>query len=94
MIYISDTLRITKLDDNCLQLEAYKPVTSKKHGTTTMQWKWLGYYGDVKTALMGALKKQLFDCADEEIEVKNLIERIEQAENNILKAIANSHNKT
>lgn len=87
MIYITDTLRISKLDDNCLQLEGYKPVTSKKHGTTTMQWKWLGYYGDLKSALGGALKKQLFDLPEEELTAEDLFARIEIAEQNVLNAI-------
>lgn len=83
MIYITDTLRISKLDDNCLQLEEYKAVTSKKHGTTVKKWCRLGYYGDIRSALVGALKKQLFDTANEELQLKDLIERIDIAVKNI-----------
>lgn len=86
MIYITDTLRISKLDDNCLQLEGYKEVVSKKHGTTAQKWCRLGYYGDIRSALVGAFKKQLFDTADEELQLKDLVERIDAAVKNIQNA--------
>lgn len=85
MIYITDTLRISKLDDNCLQLEGYKEVASKKHGTTVKKCCRLGYYGDIRSALVGAFKKQLFDTADEKLQLKDLIERIDSAVENIRK---------
>ena len=53
MIYITDTLRISKVDDNCLQLEEFKEATSKKTGKTSKQWRWIGYYGNVKEACAG-----------------------------------------
>ena len=87
MIYITDTVRISKVDENCLQIETYVPITSKKTRQTTMQWKWVGYYGDLRGALVGVLRKQLFNTADEEIRLNDLIERIDTATASILKAI-------
>jgi len=87
MIYISDTLRVSKLDDICLQIEMYESVTSKKTHETTMQWKWAGYYGDLKSALYGALKKQLLKTVDEELSLNEVIDKITAAENNIIKAV-------
>ena len=86
MIYITNTLRISKLDDNCLQLEGYKEVISKKHRTSIQKWCRIGYYGDIRSALVGAFKKQLFDTADEELQLKDLVERIDAAVNNIQNA--------
>ena len=83
MIQITEKLRIVQADDKNLALEELKDVTSKKSQTTNKQWCWCGWYGDLKTALLGALHKQLFDSAEEELEIKGLIERIEKVENYI-----------
>lgn len=83
MIQITEKLRIVRLDDKNLAIEELKDVTNKKTQTTNKQWCWCGYYGDLKTALLGVLHKQLFDSAEEELEIKGLIERIEKVENNI-----------
>lgn len=87
MIYITDTLRISKLDGMCLQLEQYKNVVSKKTGKETMQWKGIGYYGELSHALSGAFKKQLFETAEEELTLSELIIRIKEIEDNIKKVI-------
>lgn len=86
MIYINDKLRISKVDDNCLQIEALKETTSKSTKEISLKWMWQGYYGDLRSAMLGVLKKQLFDTAGEEIQLKNIISRIESAEKNILGA--------
>ena len=88
MIYITDTVRISKIDENCLQIETYVPVTSKKTRQTTMQWKWVGYYGDLRGALVGVLRKQLFNTADEQLKLEEIIEKINTAEENILRAVS------
>ena len=83
MIQINNKLRIRQADDKNLALEELKDVTSKKSQTTNKKWRWCGWYGDLRTALLGALHKQLFDSAEEELEIKDLVKRIETAENNI-----------
>lgn len=80
-------MRISRVDDKCLQLETYVPVTSKKTKETKTQWRWCGYYGDVKSALLGALRKELFLEAGADISIRKLVERIESAERNIIRAI-------
>ena len=87
MIYITDTLRISRVDENCLQLEVYAPVTSKKTRQTKTQWRWCGYYGDVKSALLAALRKEMSSEASTESSIQKLLDRIDAAENRILKAI-------
>lgn len=83
MIQITDKLRIRRADDKNLVIEELRDVTSKKSQTTNKQWCWCGYYGDLKTALLGVLHKSLLDSAEEELQIKNVIEKIESVENNI-----------
>ena len=96
MIYINDKLRISKVDERCLQIEKYKTVEKKENGRKTGEilnrWEWAGFYGDIKSALIGVLRKQLFDSTDEELTLKQLIEKIDAAENEILKAVKNGQN--
>lgn len=83
MIQINNKLRIRRADDRNLVIEEFRDVTDPKAKTTNKQWCWCGWYGDLKTALLGVLHKQLFDSAEEELQIKDLIERIEKVENYI-----------
>lgn len=86
MIYINSNLRIRKLDEQCLCVEQYAKSFNKKTKEDVTLWKFCGYYGDIQSAIRGILKKQLFDTADEEITLKDLVSRIENAERNIMRA--------
>lgn len=90
MIYINDTLRITKVDELNLQLEHYRTYTLKD-GTVKHGWKRIGYYGDIKTALLGALKKELFDCATNEMTLKEVLTKIDTTRNEIISAVDRLH---
>lgn len=46
-----------------------------------------GWYGDLKSALKGIVNKQLFDLADTETTLNNLIFQIDEINNNINKII-------
>lgn len=83
MIQITDKLRIRRADDRNLVIEEFRDVTDPKAKTTNKQWCWCGYYGDLKTALLGVLHKALLDSAEEELQIKDLIKRIEKVENYI-----------
>lgn len=83
MIQITEKLRIVKADDKNLALEELKDVTSKKSQTTNKQWCWCGYYGDLKTALLGVLHKFLLDSVEEELQIKDVVAKIETVENDI-----------
>ena len=87
MIYINEKLRIRKTDDYNLQLEEYRKGINPKTKEETYSWKWVGYYGDLKSALSGVLKKQLFDTADEEILLKDLVAKIDVAQQNIMNGV-------
>ena len=86
MIYINDTLRITKLDEVNLQLETYKTYTLRD-GTVKHAWRRVGYFGDLKSALLSALTKELYDCASNEMTLKEVITKIDTARNEIVSAI-------
>ncbi len=94
MIYINNTLRIRRLDDRNLQLEEYRKP-SEKSGTikeNTEKWRWCGYYGDLKSALLGALSKQLFDSTQNEMTIKEVIAKIDEARAEIVQAIGELKN--
>lgn len=93
MIYINDTLRITKLDEVNLQLEQYRTY-SLRDGTVKHSWKRVGYYGDLKTALLGALSKELFDCPTNEMTLKEVLAKIDKTREEIINAVALLENKT
>ena len=83
MIYLNDKLRIRKFDEQCLELEVYRKSKSKKTGEESMQWKGCGYYGDLKSALNGALKKKLFDSVENEMQIEEIVALIEKTREEI-----------
>ena len=87
MIQITDEIRITKCDKLNLQLEVLETV-NKKDGTVAYEWKWNGYYGDLKSAIGGVLKHCLMELATEEISsLSQLIERIDNIDKELKKAV-------
>ena len=93
MIYINNTLRIRKLDDGKnLQLEEYREGKDTHKGKASTKWRWCGYYGDLKSALLGALSKQLFDSAQNEMTIKEVISKIDKARADIIQAIGELKN--
>lgn len=84
MIQINDKLRIRKLDDKNLIIEEYNDkIINPKTKEESSGWQWRGYYGDLKSALLGILKKELFDSSEENLQLKDIITKIEAIENNI-----------
>lgn len=87
MIQINEKIRITKCDKLNLQLETLEPV-NKKDGTVANEWKWNGYYGDLKSAIGGVLKYLLMELSNEEITtLSELIERIDTIDKELKKAV-------
>ena len=87
MIQITEKIRITKCDKINLQLEVLEPV-NKKDGTVAYEWKWKGYYGDLKSAINGVLKHRLVELATEDIStLSELIERIDKIDKELKKAV-------
>lgn len=88
MLQINQKLRLVKQDENNLVLEELKDVQTKNNGIV-QKWQWYGYYGSVKGALTSALHKILFDSVEQKMEIKELIELIDMAEQDIINAIKN-----
>jgi hypothetical protein len=87
MIQINEKIRITRLDKLNLQLEVLEPV-NKKDGKVANEWKWNGYYGDLKSAINGVLKHCLMELSTEEITtLSELIERIDTIDKELKKAV-------
>jgi hypothetical protein len=87
MIQINEKIRITKCDKLNLQLEVLEPV-NKKDGTVAYEWKWNGYYGDLKSAIGGVLKHCLMELATEDIKtLSELVERIDTIDKELKKAV-------
>ena len=92
MIQITDKIRIKRLDKINLQLEVLEPV-NKKDGTVAYEWKWNGYYGDLKSAINGVLKHCLMELATEDIKtLSELIERIDNIDKELKKAVEGCEN--
>ena len=84
MIQINNNIRIVRRDDKNLAIEKYDLVTNSKTNESHYEWRWVGYYGDVKSALLGVLKHSLLDSAEEELTIKDIVRKIEQVEKEIL----------
>ena len=76
MILINDKTRIVKVDYNNLAIEELKTVTNKQN-ESYQAWCRCGYYGSLRSALIGVLDKELFNCADEELTLQQLVKKIE-----------------
>ncbi len=89
MIYINENLRIKRLDRCSLALEEFRSPAAENSRTRDKKPKWFvcGYYGDLKSALFGALNKQLFDCVENEIELCSVVEIIDKARKDIVKSL-------
>ena len=87
MIYINEKLRISKLDERNLELQEYRKCVNPKTKEEVWSWKWCGYYGDLRTACLGALSKIMFDYADEEMNLKEVLAKIDEAREQIANAV-------
>lgn len=92
MIYINEKLRISKLDEYNLQLEEYRKGINPKTKEEVWSWKWCGYYGDLRTACLGALSKIMFDYAEEELPLKEVLAKIDLAREQIANAVKGVQN--
>ena len=90
MIYINEKLRISKFDEHNLQLEEYRKGVNPFTKEEVWNWKWCGYYGDLKTALLGALKYKLFASVEEELDLQEVLAKIEEARQSIINAVEQS----
>lgn len=89
MLQIGKEWRIRELDDRNLIVERLETVISHKDKTTRLDWVHKGYHGNLKSAV----KKVLRDATkravghEERVALEQLVERIEEAERNIVEAV-------
>lgn len=82
------------MDERCLLVEVLREAIDKRKGTTTVKWMPEGYYGNLKGALVSVLSKKLFDTADEETKLTNIVRKINAAQKEIEDAINAKLNAT
>lgn len=88
MIQITDKIRITRLDKVNLELQEYRKKVDPKTKNERYDWCRVGYYGDLKSAINGALKYCLNELTTEEIStLSELIERIDNIDKELKKAV-------
>lgn len=86
MIYINSKTRIVPCDDNNLKLERVKTVR-KKNGETSQEWVFCGWYSRLDQAFSAVLRKELFETAKEQLTLNELYDKIQEAENKILRSV-------
>ena len=71
MIQVTENIRIAKADERNLQLEVLRQIKTKDG----MVEKWCadGFYGDLKSALLGAVRRYGLTLADEDLDIKYAI---------------------
>lgn len=88
MIQINDKIRIVRFDKLNLELQEYRKKVDPKTKNERYDWCKVGYYGDLKSAINGALKYCLMELATEEIKtLSELIERIDNIDKELKKAV-------
>ena len=89
MIQINEKLRIRKVDNMNLELEEYRCIVDKKTKAERYDWMWVGYYGDLRSALGGAIKRCAMSLADEDLQgIKAVMERLDKIESDVKNAIS------
>ncbi|MBK0347873.1 hypothetical protein JDW15_04340 [Aerococcaceae bacterium zg-ZJ1578] len=56
---ITDNLRIKRLDDKNLVLEQYVDSVHPKTKAVTKKWKFVGYFGSVRSALQCVVEREM-----------------------------------
>lgn len=88
MIQINEKVRIAKHDALNLELQEYRKKVDPKTKNERWDWCWLGFYGDLKSAIGGVLKHCLMQLSTEEIKtLSELIERIDNIDKELKKAV-------
>ena len=88
MIKINDKIRIVRFDKLNLELQEYRKKVDPKTKNERYDWCKVGYYGDLKSAIGGALKYCLMELSKEDIKtLSELIERIDTIDKELKKAV-------
>lgn len=83
---IGNNIRIRKENEMSLVVET-RYNRKKRTGEISTEWEIIGYYTNLKQALLSILYKKIFKEVTEEKDIKSLLNAIEKAENAIINAI-------
>ena len=90
---INNKVRIRKLDASNIVVETLEIIqvgkAGQRDGTTREDWQIAGYYGTVEHALIGAQKVMLEKKIEENPTVKEMLDKIKESKEQILKAVKN-----
>ena len=88
MIQINDKVRIVRFDKLNLELQEYRKKVDPKTKNERYDWCRVGYYGDLMSAIGGALKYCIMELSNEEITtLSQLVERIDNIDKELKKAV-------
>lgn len=88
MIQINDKIRIARFDKLNIELQEYRKKVDPKTKNERYDWCRVGYYGDLKSAIGGALKYCLMELSTEDITtLSELVERIDNIDNELKKEV-------
>lgn len=89
MLQIGKEWRIRELDDRNLIVECLETVINHKDKATRLDWVRKGYHGHLKSAVRQVLRQATKRAVgrDERVSLEQLIERIDEAERNIIQAV-------
>lgn len=87
MIRIGDNARIRRADERNFALEEKRELYCPRTKKTRVGWVHVGWFGNVKAALQGALKHLSNELADgEDVTIKEVLGRLDGIEQAILNA--------
>lgn len=88
MIQINDKVRIRKIDKLNLVVEEYRAIVNRKTNQECWEWAWCGYYGDLRSALGGAIKHCEMLLAEQEIKsLQELMTKLDEIDSDAKNAV-------
>lgn len=86
MIYINKRIKIVPEPNGYFKLETLKQTT-KKNGEPSREWVFQGRYTNFSHVFAGALRERLFETAKEKLMLEQVCDKIQKAEDEILRAV-------
>lgn len=81
MLQINDNIRIVRTDKHCLQIEEFRPVLDQKTKKLKQEWRWVGYYGNLKSALLGVIKHYGKELTEQDLKGwRSVVDKLEEIE--------------
>ena len=92
MIQVNDKIRIVRIDKLNLELQEYRCVVDKKTKAERYDWCWVGYYGDLRSAIGGMFKHCLMELTEKEVKGwQEIVDKIDEIEKMLKGAVENAN---